>query len=82
MADGKQVGISTGRICSYYYNRMMSMGFIDPKHAEEGKELTLIWGTPGTPQKEIRVKVARYPYIDLIRNENRDVETIPRYRKP
>lgn len=81
MADGKQVGISTGRICSYYYNRMISLGFIDPRYAELGKELTLIWGTPGTPQKEIRVKVARYPYVDLIRNEDRDVETIPRYKK-
>ncbi|MBE3581724.1 MAG: aminomethyl transferase family protein [Thermoanaerobacteraceae bacterium] len=81
MANGKKVGISTGRICSYYYNRMISLGFIDRQYAEVGKELTLIWGTPGTPQKEIRVKVARYPYIDLVRNEHRDVETIPRYRK-
>jgi len=81
MADGKQIGISTCRVCSYYYNTMISLAFIDPKYAVEGKELTLIWGTPGTPQKEIRVRVARYPYNDLIRNENRDVETIPHYQK-
>lgn len=74
MAD-KQVGISTGRVCSYYYNTMISLAFIDPKYAVEGKELTLIWGTPGTPQKKIRVKVARYPYNDLVRNENKDVST-------
>jgi glycine cleavage system aminomethyltransferase T len=81
MADGKWVGISSGRIYSYYYNTMISLAFIDPKYAVEGKELTLIWGTPGTPQKEIRVKVARYPYNDLIRNENKDVSTIPHYKK-
>ena len=77
MADGRQIGISTGRICSYHYNTMISLCFIEPEYAVEGKELTLIWGTPGTPQKEIRVKVARYPYNDLVRNEHRDVSEIP-----
>ena len=81
LADGKQIGISTGRTHSYYYHTMISLAFIDPKYAVEGKELTLIWGTPGTPQKEIRVKVARFPYIDLIRNEDRDVSTIPYHQK-
>ncbi len=81
MADGNQVGISSGRLNSYYYNRMISLAFIKPEYAVEGKELTVIWGTPGTPQKEIRVRVVRYPYTNLIRNENRDVETIPRYQK-
>lgn len=80
MADGKQVGISTGRIMSFYYNTMISLAFIDPNYAVEGTELKLIWGTPGTPQKEIRVKVARYPYNDLIRNEDRDVLSIPHYK--
>jgi vanillate/3-O-methylgallate O-demethylase len=81
MADGTQVGISSGRIMSFYYNTMISLGFIDPKYAVEGKELTLTWGTPGTPQKNIRVRVARHPYVDLIRNEDKDVSTIPRYAK-
>jgi vanillate/3-O-methylgallate O-demethylase len=79
LADGKWIGVSAGRAVSYYYNTMISLAFIDPAFAVEGQELTLIWGTPGTPQKEIRVKVARCPYIDLIRNEDRDVSTIPHY---
>ncbi len=73
MADGKQIGIATGRIISFYYKKMISLAFIEPKYAVEGTELRLIWGTPGTPQKEIGVKVARFPYNDLVRNENRDV---------
>jgi glycine cleavage system aminomethyltransferase T len=80
LANGKWIGISSGRIVDYYYHTMISLGFISPEYAVEGKELTLIWGTPGTPQKEIRVKVARYPYLDssFVRNENRDVSDIPR----
>lgn len=79
---GKDVGISSGRIVSYYYNSMISLGFIDPVYAKEGTELTLVWGTPGTRQLDIRVKVARFPYnSDFIRNENKNVEEIPRYKK-
>jgi glycine cleavage system aminomethyltransferase T len=62
---------------------MISLAYLSPEYAVEGIELTLIWGTPGTPQKEIRVKVARYPYLDpsFIRNEKRDVSDIPRRYK-
>ncbi|WKY44613.1 hypothetical protein Q5O14_00540 [Eubacteriaceae bacterium ES2] len=79
---GKEIGISSGRIISYHYNSMISLGFIDPDYTKEGTELTLIWGTPGTRQMTIRVKVAKFPYNgDFTRNENKDVEEIPRYSK-
>lgn len=83
LTDGEWNGISSGRTVSYYYNRMISLGFIDPAYAEEGTELTLLWGTPGTPQKEIRVTVVRFPYLgdEFVRNEDRDVSTIPHYEK-
>jgi len=59
---------------------MISLAFIKPEYAKEGTEVTVLWGTPGTPQREIRAKVAKYPYnSDLIRNEHRDVADIPRY---
>jgi glycine cleavage system aminomethyltransferase T len=79
-ADDKWIGISTGRIVSYYSHTMISLAYLAPEYAVEDKELTLLWGTPGTPQKEIRVKVARYPYLDqkFVRNEKRDVSDIPR----
>lgn len=67
--DGERtVGISVGRSASNYYRRMISLGFIDPADAVEGKELKVIWGTEGQPQKEIRVKVARFPYLNMDRN--------------
>ena len=82
LSGDKEIGLSSGRIQSYYYNSMISIGFIDPAFAKEGTELTLIWGTPGTPQMNIRVKVAKYPYnSDVIRNEDADVERIPRFQK-
>lgn len=78
LADGKEIGVSSGRIISYNYNSMISLGFIDPAYAEEGTELTVVWGTPGTRQMDVRVKVARFPYNqDLVRNEDKDVEEIP-----
>ena len=81
-ADGKWIGISAGRIISYHYNSMISLGFIDRKYAVEGTELTLLWGTPGTRQMEMRVKVARYPYNqDYISNSKRDVSDIPTFEK-
>ena len=79
-ANGAEVGFSAGRIISYNYNSMISLGFINRAYAAEGTELTLLWGTPGTRQMDIRVKVARYPYNkDLPRNEERDVEDIPHF---
>lgn len=81
LLHGEDVGIATGRIISYNYGVMISLGFIRPDLAVEGTELTVLWGTPGTRQREIRVRVARYPYNgDMVRNEDRDVSEIPRRR--
>lgn len=77
-ADGKTIGISSGRTIDHASRRMLSLAFIEPAHAAEGTALTLVWGTPGTPQKHIRVKVARTPYHDSIPNGQRDVSDIPR----
>lgn len=78
----EQVGIAVGRIISYTYNSMISLSFINSAYAKEGTELEILWGTPGTPQKVIRAKVARFPYNkDLISNDKRNVEDIPRYVK-
>ncbi|MCD8363775.1 MAG: hypothetical protein LUC98_12610 [Lachnospiraceae bacterium] len=79
-ADGKIVGSSYGRLNSIYYRRMISLGCIEKEYAEEGKELTLVWGTPRTRQMEIRVKVARCPYLTLENNKDIDVSSIPRYQ--
>ncbi len=81
LADNKTIGISTGRIMSYYYRRMISLGFIDQEYAALGTNLEILWGTPGKPQKKIKARVARYPYTDVISNQDFDVETIPHYVK-
>ncbi len=74
------VGITSGRIISYTYNSMISIGFINPKYAVEGTELCILWGTPGTRQMKIRALVKSLPYNrDYIRNENKNVEDIPSF---
>jgi len=78
LLDGAPIGSSAGRIRSVYYKRMISLGFIQREHAVEGKQLTLLWGAPGAPQKEVRVTVARTPYMDLANNKDIDVNAIPR----
>ncbi|WP_230397400.1 aminomethyl transferase family protein [Novisyntrophococcus fermenticellae] len=73
MSGDKYVGISTGRIHSWFYRKMISLCVIDPAYSELGTELTIIWGNQDQRQKEIRAKVARYPYMNGERNENVDV---------
>ena len=80
-AGENMIGITSGRIISYTYNSMISIGFIDPKYALEGTELSVLWGTPGTRQMKIRAVVKKLPYNnDYIRNENKDVEEIPHFK--
>lgn len=80
MDGDEMVGISSGRLNSYYYKRMISLGFIKKEYAIEGTELTVVWGTPGKKQKLIRAKVARTPYMNLENNRDIDVASIPRYQ--
>lgn len=79
LADGKKIGIATGKTYSFYEQRMISLASIQQEYAEEGTEVAVLWGSPGNPQKEIRAKVARFPYFNAeYRNETFDVEKIPR----
>jgi glycine cleavage system aminomethyltransferase T len=77
-AEGRHVGISSGRTVDYHSRRMLSLAFVDTDQAIEGRTLTLRWGTPGTVQKDIRVTVAKCPYHDAVPNGQRDVSGIPR----
>ena len=72
------VGVASGRVIDYYSNNFMSLGFVAPESAEEGKERRVIWGNHGEKQMEIRATVAKFPYYDgEYRNEKFDVEQIP-----
>jgi glycine cleavage system aminomethyltransferase T len=60
--DGRIVGISTSRCYSYYFRQMLSLCVLDVGLCEPGTEVSVIWGRPGRPQKEIRATVAPAPY--------------------
>lgn len=77
LVDGRLVGVSTGRIHSWFYRKMLSLCSIDVDIAE-GANVTVVWGDPGTRQKHIRAVVARYPYFNGDRNEKINVADIPK----
>ena len=56
------VGVSTSRGYSYYFRQMLSLCTIDVEYSAIGTEVTVVWGDPGEPQKEIRATVAPAPY--------------------
>lgn len=75
LKGGMLAGISTSRGYSYYFRQMLSLCTIDVENSEPGTDVTVIWGNPGSPQKEIRAKVARAPY----KKDNRraDMSALP-----
>lgn len=77
LKDGKIVGIASGRVYSYYYRKMLSLCSIDIACSDIGTEVIVVWGNPGTRQKEIRAIVSRFPYLNENRNEDVDVSQIP-----
>ena len=76
LKDGKAIGVATSRGYSYYFREMISLSTIDIGHSDIGTEVTVVWGNPGEPQKEIRARVAPAPY----KRDNRraDVAALPR----
>lgn len=62
LKDGKLVGTTSSYGYSYYFRKMLCFAVIDVDQAEIGNEVTIVWGAPGHPQKEIRAVVAKAPY--------------------
>jgi vanillate/3-O-methylgallate O-demethylase len=62
LRNGRDVGVTTSRGYSFYFREMLSLCTIDVEHADIGNEVSVIWGDPGKPQKEIRATVATAPY--------------------
>lgn len=60
--DGKIVGMTTSRGYSAYFREMISLCVIDIEFHQPGTDVTVIWGNPGTSQREIRATVAPAPY--------------------
>ena len=74
--NGKLVGVATSRGYSYYFREMLSLCTIDVAFSEPGTEVVVIWGNPGTPQKEIRATVAPAPY--KTDNRRADFASLPK----
>ncbi len=60
--DGRPIGVATSRGYSYYFREMLSLATIDVDEAEIGRPVTVLWGRPGGPQREIRATIAPAPY--------------------
>lgn len=79
LADERKIGIATGRTVAYYERRMISLATIEKEYAQEGQQVTVLWGDQGWPTKKIRATVARFPYYNgEYRNETFDTSAIPR----
>ena len=77
--DGeKLIGASSDRMLSAKTREMISICTIDEDYAVEGKAVEVLWGNPGTCQMRIRAEVTLFPYIKEDRNDNIDIEKIPR----
>lgn len=62
MIGGDLVGVTTSRGYSAYFRKMLSLAVVDIAQATPGTDVVVIWGNPGTNQREIRAKVAQAPY--------------------
>ena len=62
LANGRQVGISSSRTYSTVLRKMISLCVIGRDLMEAGTQLTVLWGRPGTLQREIRATVAALPF--------------------
>ena len=70
LLNGREVGISSGTIYSYYFRESLSMGCIDSDLLEPGTELVVEWGDHGRRIKPVRVTVDRFPYLAEGRNSD------------
>ncbi|MBC8586749.1 hypothetical protein [Paratissierella segnis] len=72
-AQGDLIGVSSGRVYTYYYKKMISLCSLDLEYCQPGTEVIIIWGEPNMIQKKIRATVSRFPYYDENRNQSFDV---------
>ena len=74
----KVVGVSSGTVYSYYYRKMISLCSIDVAAADIGTDVLVKWGEFGKPIRDLRATVARFPFLNEGRNQQVDVNTMPR----
>jgi glycine cleavage system aminomethyltransferase T len=82
MKNGKTIGVSTWIGYSSNEGKMLTLAILDNEHAENGNEVTFVWGEqPGTGSKptveshvqvEIRATVCPVPYAEVAREAYRN----------
>jgi glycine cleavage system aminomethyltransferase T len=62
LVAGSPVGVSTGRTMSPTVRAMISLCVIDRALAAPGTAVSVVWGRPGTAQRELRATVTTLPF--------------------
>lgn len=75
-AEGNVVGWSSVPIYSSWYRKTISPCAINLSSAEPGTELIVKWGDFGGRIKDVRVTVAKYPFIDADDNRDYDMSAV------
>lgn len=68
LKNGQIVGVSSMVAYSFYYRKFISHCSIDIEQAQIGNEVIIEWGDYGHRIKPVKARVARYPYLELKRN--------------
>lgn len=77
-AEGNVIGISADPTYSAHFHTMISHAIIDVDKIEEGKEVLVQWGDYGKRIKNLRAKIAKFPYIHgVMDNRDYDLSTVP-----
>ena len=62
LIGGQSVGVSTGRALSHTVGGTISLAVLSREYVVPGTEVTVLWGRPGTDQREIRATVTALPF--------------------
>jgi glycine cleavage system aminomethyltransferase T len=77
---GNTIGKSSSPVYTMYFRKLISLCSIEPEYTQIGKEVTVVWGNKDDRKKNIRATVERFPILDLVRNRDFDLETIPHFK--
>lgn len=76
--DGNIIGISADPTYSSHFKTTISHAIIDVDKVKEGEEVLVQWGDYGKRIKNLRAKIAKFPYIHgVMDNHDYDLSTVP-----
>lgn len=76
--EGNVIGVSAVPTYSSHFHTMIAHAVLDVEQIEEGKEVLVQWGDYGKRIKNLRAKIAKFPYIHgVMDNREYDLSTVP-----